>query len=333
MRPDRRGDAVSARPPAAGFTLIEVLAVVLLTSVVIGVALDHYVDLTRASQRAGEHTTDVRRATALLDRVARDLEGATLVTRDPEIDPLAHPWIFMGEARYSGAGADRLKFVTRGHRPRSSDAHESDLELVAYSLRPLGDGEYELLRWSSPRLPESLDKRIPSDEDEGARLLAEGLADFGVRFIDEFGERHDTWDSSDLVQSNLLPTAAQVEVAWFDPEAPLELEPERYRRTVVLPIRPLDLAELTDPLSVVNGGTEEEEEGDVSEETAECRQTPCGSMTACQAIGCAQKVGRFEHSLDQLIRDTMQTDPPFCQWRYGVGPQLRARLIDDPACR
>ena len=35
-----------------GFTLLEVLAVVLLTSIVIGVALNHYVNLSRASQRA-----------------------------------------------------------------------------------------------------------------------------------------------------------------------------------------------------------------------------------------------------------------------------------------
>ena len=40
----------------AGFTLIEVLAVVLLTGIVIGIALDFYLDLSRASNRAAEQT-------------------------------------------------------------------------------------------------------------------------------------------------------------------------------------------------------------------------------------------------------------------------------------
>ena len=62
---------MTSRASRAGFSLLEVLAVVLLTSVVIGGALNHYVDLSRASQRAMEHTRGIRRATAVLDRIAR----------------------------------------------------------------------------------------------------------------------------------------------------------------------------------------------------------------------------------------------------------------------
>ena len=194
----------------AGFSLIEVLAVVLLTSIVIGVALNHYVNLSRASQRATEHTRGIRRATAVLDRIARDLESTVLVAKEPEMDPLDHPWIFLGESRRSDVGADHLKFVTRGHRPRRTAAHESDLEIVAYSLRHAEEGNFELLRWSSPRLPESLDREIPNDESQGAVLLASDVVSFGVRFIDEFGGESSSWDSSQLTESSELPLAVDI---------------------------------------------------------------------------------------------------------------------------
>ena len=69
------------RRSVSGFTLIEVMAVIFLTALVLGVALDYYYDLSNASQRAMDRTREVRRATAILDRVARDLQSATLVTK------------------------------------------------------------------------------------------------------------------------------------------------------------------------------------------------------------------------------------------------------------
>ena len=63
----------------AGFSLLEVLAVVLLTSIVIGAVLNHYVNINRASERATVQTERVRRSAAILDRVARGEE--IVVTR------------------------------------------------------------------------------------------------------------------------------------------------------------------------------------------------------------------------------------------------------------
>ena len=99
-----------------GFTLIEMLAVLFLTALVIGVALDFYVDLSNQSAHASEVTRDVRRATSLLDRVARDLERTLLVVKPAETDPLSHPWVFIAESRLNLDGADRVKFVSRANR-------------------------------------------------------------------------------------------------------------------------------------------------------------------------------------------------------------------------
>jgi type II secretory pathway component PulJ len=98
----------------AAFTLLEVLAVVLLTALVLGVALNFTVDLSRASTRATEGTRSFRRALAVLDHVARDLERTVLLQKADETDPLDHPWVFLAEVRGGGPGADHLRSAMSG---------------------------------------------------------------------------------------------------------------------------------------------------------------------------------------------------------------------------
>jgi prepilin-type N-terminal cleavage/methylation domain-containing protein len=230
------------------FTLIEMLVVVVITGFVLTFAANFYLDLSAASQAAVERTVGVRRATTVLDRVARDLEAAVLVTKPESVDPLDHPWIFLAESSGRGEGAERLKFQTRGHRPRAGRGHESDLVVIAYWLAPAEDGEtLELLRWASPRLPERLDRTFPRRDDEGVELLASGVASFGVRLQNEDGAWSEAWDSSTLVDSSALPLAAEVKLA-FAPEASEAIElafeaPDlpAYQRPVLIAQRPLDL--------------------------------------------------------------------------------------------
>ena len=322
----------------AAFTLLEVLAVVLLTSVVIGTVMNAYIGLSRGSERAVEGTRNVRRSAALLDRVARDLEAAILVEKPPELDPLYHPWRFTGESRRDTDGADHLKFVTRGRRPRAA-AHESDLEVVAYSLRRSEDDEtYELLRWSSPRLEDAQDDVIPAYEEDGAMILADDLVEFGVTFFDDLGGRATSWDSTQIEETSALPRAVQIQVAFADGRRTgPEDDAIPYQRTVVLPVRPLDLEELFDPTSLVSGGAGNEDE--VAESGDEvndnwpnegCLKTPCGRMTACQAINCTAELGTRGPSADEALRITMQNNMGYCTW-YRSFPQLR-KMVDNPAC-
>jgi len=240
------------RPPllAAGFTLLEVLGVMLLTALVFTAAVNFYRELSRKSMHAVELTRDVRLASAILDRVARDLEGAVLVTKPQAKDPLEHPWIFLAEARNEASGADHVKFMTRSHTPRTGSQHESDFEVVAYVLRPNKEGELELLRWSSPQLPDGLDRSFPRDPTDGALVLARGVEQFGVRFLTETGEWKSTWDSSTVVDSSKLPLAAEISVALVDEPQPENLgkaPAAPYVRRVLMPLRPLDLEKMLHP--------------------------------------------------------------------------------------
>lgn len=240
----------------SGFSLIEVLAVVALVGVVFFVALSFYTDLSRASERATEHTHDIRRATAILDRVARDFEGAMLVVKPPEMDPIAHPWLFVGEPIHSETGADHVKFVTRNHDPTRTGNPETDLAVVAYTTEADPDGLIALYRWSSPRLPESLERDYPLADDEGSYLVADELASFGISFVTEDDEITDAWDSTTLERSSTLPVAVEIEVSMAPPPGPgfEDAEPVVYRRRALIPVRPLDFAVLLDPAAQNPGG-------------------------------------------------------------------------------
>ena len=123
-------------------------------------------------------------------------------------------------------------------------------------MRRIDDDQLELLRWSSPQLPEGLDRDFPYDSEDGSALLADGIAAFGVTLIDEAGERSDRWDSSQLVESSELPIAVEIEVAMATDDGS---EPVPYRRRVLLPVRPLDLVALLDPQAAAGGGEADDE--------------------------------------------------------------------------
>lgn len=241
-----------------GFTLIEVLAVIFLTTLVLSVAINFYIDLSNASNSATERTRVARRAAALLDRVARDLEGATLVMKPEEMDPLEHPWLFLAEEEEE-LGAERIKFATRSHIPRSADAHEEDLAVVSYELRAGLDEDFALYRGSSPRLPSGLDRSFP--DENGSLMLAEGLAGFGVQLLTEDGGWKSTWDSSTLVDSNQLPLGALIQVTMLDDHGET-VGP--FSRSVRIPVRPIDLE------AALAGEEEDQDEGEDQEGDEDC---------------------------------------------------------------
>jgi type II secretory pathway pseudopilin PulG len=266
-----------SRTRIAAFTLIEMLAVLFLTAIVMGVALNFFVDLSDQSARATETTRDVRRATSLLDRVAHDFERTILVSKPNETDPLAHPWVFLAESRLVDGGADRVKFVTRRSPEGRFDAPRSDIAVITYALQPRrgGDG-FDLVRSSGP-LPEQLDREFPLDGDEGLVPLAERIDHFRLRFLGEDGAWVDEWDSSQLLDSSELPVAVEIDVALAealpgdDSLAAVE-EPKSFKRRVLLPLRPFDLAALFDPTAAGVGGGEDGDPDDPSggRTVAEC---------------------------------------------------------------
>ena len=255
-----------------GFTLFEVLGVVLVTALLLGAAISFFLNLTRQAVRATETTHEVRRAAALIDRIAADLEHTLLVKKPADADPLSRPWLFVAESRYAQTGehrgSDQIKFIRR-ELPRSSDGPGSDIAMVAYTLHRSEDGpNFELRRWSTSELPDSLDRDFPRDDDPASLLIADDLSYFALRFLDGDRQWKDRWDSTQLVESSELPIAVEIEVALAAPQgsAPdadseLDAEPMHYAREIELPLRPIDLEALLKPEDEKNVAQNEGEAG------------------------------------------------------------------------
>jgi type II secretion system protein J len=262
---------MTPRRRRTGFTLIEMLAVMLLLSMVVTAAVSFYLQLSRESNAAAARLRTTRRTVAALDRIARDLEATVLVAKPDAVDPLQHPWVFFAESSRRSGAANRLRFTTRSHRPRGAAANESDLAVVAYGLREGEAGDVELVRWSSPHLPEGLDRSVPLRDEDGAQVLTEGVRDFALRFLSDEGAWQDAWDSSALAQASRLPLAVEVALALAgEPEsdglareaAEEEEETETLVRRVLLPLRPLDFEALFAGRTGGEDDDEEDEEDD-----------------------------------------------------------------------
>jgi prepilin-type N-terminal cleavage/methylation domain-containing protein len=247
--PDATWPGADRRTP--GFTLIEVLAAVFLTSIIVSVAVGFYLNLSNASQRAVESIQEGLDATSVLERVSRDLSGTTLLSPPEGEDPFGHPWYFTANSQRSFGGADALKFISRSQRPNASAYHVSDLAQVAYFSVLEEDGTTTLYRWTSPSLPVQNELGFPGPDTPGSYVVAEGLRGVLFRFRNDAGEWVDEWDSTGLVQSSELPTAVEIVVEMWGPAGPegqtdeqsLEALPV-YDRVVVLRQRPLDLAKM-----------------------------------------------------------------------------------------
>jgi len=294
-----------------GFTLIEMMFVMLFTAIVMTLAIDFYLQLSRQSAAAVELTKDDRRAALVLDRIARELQETVLIKKPAEVDPLAHPWFFLAEASRGGDGADRLKFQTRAHRPRSNAGHESDLATVAFFTAPNDTGDaLELLRWSQARLPENLEPEFPRRDDTGVQVLAEDVAAFSMRLQDENGEWSDRWDSAIGVErSSQLPIQIELSLSFVDPDADLAdfgAEPEPFLRRVVLPIRPLEL----DP----DGEEEGEEEEEPCVTVAECEEQNPQLFDSAEAADPIEFPSLFDSVADQCFEDVANS--------LGIDPDL-----------
>ncbi|MEE2662514.1 MAG: type II secretion system protein GspJ [Myxococcota bacterium] len=274
-----------------GFTLLETLAVVVITGFLVASLATMYVAMMNNTERATQGAREIRVATAVLDRVARDLEGAFVLVRDAEEDPLSHPWLFKAESHTGQLAADRVMFTTLSHSsPQYSPDRPSTSGLATYAYWLEGDEltGYDLLRWVNPQLAE--DHGFPLADNEDAVVVAENLAAFSLRFLDDVGGWSEEWDSTALVDSSELPIAVEIRLALppqLDPEELAlreefgdTIEPREYRKRVVLYQRALT-PEVALGLGGGNGGGGEEEESGafmhpppcpVSKTFGECRE-------------------------------------------------------------
>ena len=266
-------DPCCAKRNRPGFTLIEVMAAVLLSAIVITIAVGFQINLGSAMESSRERLRTQRQAVALLDRISRDLASTYFIAPSAKVKPGVNPWIFLtGRDFVSEGKSDKIKFITRNYKPQRLDGHASDLAVVAYYLAEEADRPgYKLMRWRETHMPMQYDPSFPAEDNPDADVIGENIASFTVSMIDRNGLEVPAWDSSRNQRNNVLPMAVWIEISMltsretdpeFDPgdfepdgnyeddeafeDDDLETDDERgsnrktYSKLVIIPLRPLD---------------------------------------------------------------------------------------------
>jgi len=227
------------------FTLIEVLAAIFLTSIIIAFAVGFYINISDSSSRATKIMREGVRATAILNRISRDLDGVALMVKPEEADPLDYPWYFVAESDFAYDGSDRVKFISRNHIPAAGATHSSDLVQVAYQVLVEEDESLSLYRWTAPSLGEGYEPAFPRIDDERNFIVAEGLSSVAFRFLTRDSEWVETWDSTQIERSGQLPMAIEIELSLLaegkDNEEEEQQELQRYSRQLNLRTQPINL--------------------------------------------------------------------------------------------
>jgi len=173
-----------------------------------------------------------------------------LLRPSADVLPEENPWQFFSEGG-GELGAQGFRFVTQNGPLSNTAEHASSWVEVAYFLEEDSDGGLVLWRWISPRPPSSIDRGLPDSGDEGAMRIVTGVADFGVRFQTSLGDWADEWDSSFMPPKEALPEGAEIALALYRParqgeteDDTFEVAGQAYKRRVMMPMRPIDLAAL-----------------------------------------------------------------------------------------
>ena len=256
----------TAKSSRVGFTLIEVMAAVVLSAIVMSIAVSFQINLGSAMDAARERLRTQRQAVALLDRLARDLASTYFIAPSERVKAGVNPWVFVtGRDFAADDKSDKIKFITRNYQPQNLDRHASDLAVVAYYLtEELDRPGYRLMRWRDTHMPEAYDPSFPAEDSPQSDIIGENLASFTLSLIDSGGAEVPDWNAMRKRGAKSLPVAVKIEISMlnqneidpnYDPDAfedevddfeDLEIDDERdsdrkiYSKLVILPLRPLD---------------------------------------------------------------------------------------------
>lgn len=238
----------------AGFTLVEVIGAFFVMTIILVFVTGIFVENGRQREAASELMRVQTTAAATLDLIAQDLEGAIFLSRPENRSPREHPWVFLAD-RTGPLGSTFLRFATQNVARGNLAEHASTWVEVVYFLseeeadQDKAEDSFTLWRWRSTRPPNDPDPQDPDPDDPRSARVVEGVADFGVVFLDTEGGSVDEWDSTFTASDAPIPIAAEIRLSLFrnaragEAEADeIQVPNEAHVRHVSLPMhRPIDV--------------------------------------------------------------------------------------------
>lgn len=253
----------------AGFTLVEVIGAFFMMTIILVFVTGIFVENGRQREAASELMRVQTTAAATLDLIAQDLEGAIFLSRPESRSPREHPWVFLAD-RTGPLGSTFLRFATQNVARGNLGEHASTwVEVVYFLSEEEADDEkaedsFTLWRWRSTRPPNDPDPEDPDPDDPRSARVVEGVADFGVVFLDAEDGNVDEWDSTFTASDAPIPIAAEIRLSLFRNARPGEAEGDELQvpnkahvRHVSLPMhRPIDVDALIELASTGREGAE-----------------------------------------------------------------------------
>jgi general secretion pathway protein J len=196
---------MTARAPEAGFTLIEVIIAVAITSMMALMVMGTFRQVDRAHEITRDQGDRYAAAQLALSRLSRELSMAYLSDHYDKTTNRSlreRPTAFIGKD-------DELLFTTFAHERLARDAKESDQEAVEYTVGsdPDEPGEEVLFRRQKSRIDEELDRGGRKD------VVADHVTSFRLQYFDP--KRNDwvrEWSTKSTEHPNDLPTRVRVEL-------------------------------------------------------------------------------------------------------------------------
>lgn len=188
-----------------GFTLIEVMIAVSVTAMMGLMVLGTFRQVDRAHEITRDQGDRYAGACLALDRIARELSMAYISDHYDKTTSRAlreRPSAFIGKD-------DDLLFTTFSHERLARDVHESDQQVVQYTLGsdPEHPGEQALLRRQKARIDEEIEREGRKD------VVADYVSSFRVLYFD--ARKNDwarDWSTKSTDHQNELPSRVRVEL-------------------------------------------------------------------------------------------------------------------------
>lgn len=253
-----------------GFTLIEILVAIAMTSVIMLVAIQIFRQVTQAQDRARPDRSRDLTALVFLDRIERELIGTTLRIKPEDVDRLSFPWMFAAEDRvFDSNDSDAVRFITQSPA-RAPGRRDGGLRVVQYAVAEAreDDTRLDLFRFEE-RLPPNLQKQI--QVADGASVLEDVYA-FRLRFGDPDGWL-DSWDSTAIATLDRLPESVEVGIQLYEEDDVGEWAPgPEHTRVVELPLQPFAPPEAAGEQGCADGPTVDECLADYLDELSDDRE-------------------------------------------------------------
>ncbi len=192
-----------------GFTLLEILLVLLILGTVVSIVLTSYTGSLSAITETETQADVYETARIVLQRVQEDLESAYMPKGHSESTPdkdIARQVQFVGEDReIEGMPADTITFISRAHLTFDENDRDSGMAQIWYDIQKNKDGNsITLYRSDKPTIEESF-----SDTSDGL-ILCDNLLSVNFTYCDSDGNEYDSWDSSQGESRGKLPTIIAV---------------------------------------------------------------------------------------------------------------------------